>query len=438
MVVYDPFQPQAFLPGKGAFSPAINPTMKRILLPILLAFTGPALAQGPLTPPGTPAPTMKTLQEIWDKIGTLETQVTQTQSEIANVRADNQALSGLLAASNMNLPWLLTTVDSVGDVGGELSLAFDSKGKPCIAYYDITNADLKYASLESNGWQVTTLDFTGNVGSSPSLAFGSDGKPSIAYQDVTNSRVKYANHDGSNWQFTIVAEVGANLPSLAFGPNGKPAIAYRLGTSARLARFDETWITEAVSVATVLSKAVLAFDSRNGMPVVAYQLLFNQFIFDSDTYSDFEIEKAVFNGVTWDRNVMLTNGSGGYAPSIKSGPNALPAVAHTGANTIIEGAGIKFENSFIGPSSNFVTNTSLAFGVNGHPSVSYYQTDTGDLKLATFNGSTWVLSVVDNAGDVGLVNSLAFGLDGQPAIAYYDTTNGNLKFARKGLFRSSP
>ncbi len=73
--------------------------------------------------------------------------------------------------------------------------------------------------------------------------------------------------------------------------------------------------------------------------------------------------------------------------------------------------------------------------MTGQPAVSYYQSNTGDLKFAAFNGSTWVLSEVDTDGDIGIANSLAFGPDGQPAIAYYDSTNGALKFARKGLFR---
>lgn len=410
------------------------------ILPILLAVTGALHAQGPLTPPappGAPGSEMKSLQQIWDKIGGLETQLSQVQSEIANVRADNIALSGLLAASNVSLPWLITTVDSAGDVGADPSLAFDSKGKPCVAYYDVTLADLKFATLETNGWQVTTVDSTGNVGFTPSLAFGPDGRPSIAYTDVTNSRVKYMRHDGTAWQPTLVAEAGATLPSLAFGPDGKPAIAYRLGTAARLARLDGTWSTEAVSVEPVVSRAVLAFDLRNGMPVVAYQVLDSVITDQFGTNLDYEAVKSVFDGASWSRNVIGTEGNGGFSPSIKAGPGAAPSIAHIGSNNRSAGAGLKFEHTIV-LITDYAHNPSLAFGVTGKPAISFYQSDSGDLKFMEFDGSVWVPSTVDTAGDVGIANSLAFGPDGQPAIAYYDATNGNLKFARKGLFRSTP
>ena len=40
--------------------------------------------------------------------------------------------------------------------------------------------------------------------------------------------------------------------------------------------------------------------------------------------------------------------------------------------------------------------------------------------------------------EAGSYTSLAFGPDGQPPISYRDPANGDVKFARKGIFRSSP
>jgi hypothetical protein len=82
--------------------------------------------------------------------------------------------------------------------------------------------------------------------------------------------------------------------------------------------------------------------------------------------------------------------------------------------------------------------TSLAFGPDGQPAISYYDDTNGDLKFARYNGSSWSTATVDAAGDVGSFTSLAFGPDGQPAISYYDETNGDLKFARKGIFKTAP
>jgi hypothetical protein len=85
---------------------------------------------------------MKSLQEIWDKIGGLETTVTSQQQQIAQ----QGALLDLLATANgVSLPWSITTVDSTGSVGLYTSLAFTPSGQPAISYYDNANFDLKYA-----------------------------------------------------------------------------------------------------------------------------------------------------------------------------------------------------------------------------------------------------------------------------------------------------
>jgi formylglycine-generating enzyme required for sulfatase activity len=59
---------------------------------ILVCFTGLLViaahlhAEGPLSPPGAPMPTMKTLQEIWDRIGELEAQNADLQAQLSELR----------------------------------------------------------------------------------------------------------------------------------------------------------------------------------------------------------------------------------------------------------------------------------------------------------------------------------------------------------------
>ncbi|MFN0125064.1 MAG: hypothetical protein ACKV19_00060 [Verrucomicrobiales bacterium] len=98
-------------------------------------------AQGPLTPPGAPAPTQKSLQEIWDKIGALEAQNAALQTQNENLT--NLLLS--IGEATGAIPWQLTTVDSTGSVGQTASLVFTPGGQPAISYFDVTNGDLKYA-----------------------------------------------------------------------------------------------------------------------------------------------------------------------------------------------------------------------------------------------------------------------------------------------------
>ena len=82
--------------------------------------------------------------------------------------------------------------------------------------------------------------------------------------------------------------------------------------------------------------------------------------------------------------------------------------------------------------------TSLTFGPDGQPAISYRDFSNDDLKFARFSGNSWSLTTVDSAGSVGRHTSLAFGPDGQPAISYFDDSNGDLKFARMGICTPGP
>ncbi len=187
-----------------------------LLAAVLTVSSPPSRAQGPLTPPGAPAPTMKSPQEIWDKVGTLETTVgtlqTQNQTlqqQVTGLQKDSAALGLLLANANIVLPWQISTVDSTGTVGQFASLAISPTGQPAISYYDGTNFDLKGAVLNGSAWSLSTLDSTGTVGTFPSLAFSPSGQPAISYWDNTGGDLKYAVFSGST---------GRSVPSTARTP----------------------------------------------------------------------------------------------------------------------------------------------------------------------------------------------------------------------------
>ena len=91
---------------------------------ILTATTTVAFSQGNLTPPGAPAPTMKTLQEIYDKISSVETKVTSQQATIDSLKssiAEQGAMLNVLGLVNQQeLPWIYTTVDNSAGVAVDL------------------------------------------------------------------------------------------------------------------------------------------------------------------------------------------------------------------------------------------------------------------------------------------------------------------------------
>ena len=145
---------------------------------------------------------MKSLQEIWDKIGALQMTVTTQQQQLTTRQNQNTSLQTQLSAvSGMNaisaagqaLPWNISTVDSGVIVGQHTSLAFGPDGQPAISYYDGTNGHLKFARYNGSSWlPAKVVNSDGDAGVFTSLAFGPDGQPAIFYQDYANHTLKFA------------------------------------------------------------------------------------------------------------------------------------------------------------------------------------------------------------------------------------------------------
>jgi hypothetical protein len=100
--------------------------------------------------------------------------------------------------------WTNSTIDSDGNVGSRTSIAIDSNDAVHIAYHDITNGDLKYATDQSGSWANTTVDSVGTVGRYTSIAIDSNDVVHISYYDATTKDLKYA----SNMQSSIQTGVG--------------------------------------------------------------------------------------------------------------------------------------------------------------------------------------------------------------------------------------
>jgi hypothetical protein len=90
-----------------------------------------------------------------------------------------------------------STIDVSENVGFNSTIAVGPDGLPVIAYYDMTNGDLKVAKCRDvacSSSNITTVDtgYGANVGAYPSVTIGTDGLPIISYYDDTNKTLKVA------------------------------------------------------------------------------------------------------------------------------------------------------------------------------------------------------------------------------------------------------
>ena len=107
--------------------------------------------------------------------------------------------TGCTSASN----WVLVSVDTTGYVGYASSIGVDSNDAVHISYYDGTNNDLKYATCSSgctsaSNWNDGSIDTMGDVGSYTSIAIDSNDAIHISYFDGTNADLKYVTLDSSS------------------------------------------------------------------------------------------------------------------------------------------------------------------------------------------------------------------------------------------------
>jgi len=106
-------------------------------------------------------------------------------------------------ATNASGSWVVSTIDNIGSatvlMGWYLeritAVDIDANGSVHIGYYDIANMDLKHATNATGAWVISTIDSNGDVGSSTSIETYENESQQVVlifYFDADNIKLKYA------------------------------------------------------------------------------------------------------------------------------------------------------------------------------------------------------------------------------------------------------
>lgn len=363
--------------------------------------------------------------------------IIDSESEVSNVISVAIDLDGylhvvyydtdgqdLLYATNADGLWKTEVVDSTGNAGKHNSVAVDSTGKVHISYFDNTNQDLKYASGSFGSWAVSTVDSTGVVGEYNSLVCVND-EVHIIYLDYSNNTLKHAMGIGTSWTLEIAAEdVGLGSALATF--NGKLYAAFISDDNKMYCavKSNATWSLEEVDVSSAYAKE-LDIAVSDGKLFISY----------IDTTERVLKVAARSSGGLWDAmivdNTILVN-TNSWPSATGDSAGQMHVTYYDFLNQDLCYAtynGSAWSLSKLDESGGVCS--AMVSDDNNKQHIFYIDLVLAKTPLSyiTNSGAKWVATVVDEQGDVGEQSSIAVDADGFVHIAYYDDTNGSLNYA---------
>jgi len=234
-------------------------------------------------------------------------------------------------------------------------------GNPAIAYYDVSNADLKYVrATDADGttWGAPAiLDATGNTGQFLSMAVV-NGNPAISYYDVSNADLKYiraTDASGTAWaaafsvstinntgQYTSLSVING-FPAISFYDVSNQDLQYVRATDAT----GTAWGIPVTLAAIGNTGQFSSLTTVAGNPAISYQDVSNL---------DLKYRRATdANGTTWavEETPEAAGSRGAYSNLIVADGN--PAIAYYDAS----GANARFIRSYDIIGDHWFTNSGV-------------------------------------------------------------------------------
>ena len=324
------------------------------------------------------------------------------------------ALFVCLAVVARGETWSLSKIDTAGDVGRHASIG-TRFGRTHIAYYDLTNKNLKYATSTDNlTWSIAVVDSVGDVGEFASLVVDQKGNPHISYYDATNHDLKYAVR-GASWQVSVVdVNSAGQYSSIAVDSSYTAHISYLSSAnfSLKYARGKPgNWTTQFVDVAGSVGWGTsIALDS-NGFAHISY----------NDNAAN-TLRYATNSSGVWVITVVDNTNGVAVFTSIALDSLGTPHIAYLrGGLRYARKSGAVWTTEMVDDTIGFEEwGLSIEMNAAGLAVISYHDGAVDDLKLARqLTNNSWDKIVID-ADAAGMWSSLAIDSAGRIRIAYFN------------------
>ncbi|MHB8841895.1 MAG: S-layer homology domain-containing protein [Candidatus Aquicultor sp.] len=351
------------------------------------------------------------------------------------------ALIALFSQVALAGTWQTQILESTtGDVGRHSSIALDSSGEPCIAYYDSSETAIKYKYKDSDGWHPfsgETIDNTGAVGEYASLAIDESDTAHVSYYDTGNANLKYAIRDNSgHWNPEPVESHGSMAglyTSIAVDKEKYPHISYYDATSEDLKyayKDGAEWQIETVDGTDSVGKySAIAIDNSTGTPIIHisyYDETNHNLKYAYKVGNRWHIETVDNTGDTGKYTSIALDGAGKAHVSYYDTTKADLRYAYRNPIGFWQRETVDTETANVGEYS------SITCDMSEMPHISYYDVANGNLKYTYKDARGWHVEKVDgDSNNVGEYTSIARDASNNIHISYYDVTNGDLGYAYK-------